>query len=68
MTSKECIDPAVFIPFSEENPRRSWDPPGATGTWRQCRNLYTSYDGFDGERWKCDICGKSYFLDYEDMK
>ena len=45
-------------------------PPGAVGqgTWSQCPNLRTSYEGFDGERWVCDVCGKSYFLDYEEMK
>jgi transposase-like protein len=24
--------------------------------------------GFDGERYRCEVCGKSYFLDYEEMK
>ena len=27
-----------------------------------------TYDGWDGERYECELCGHSYFLDYEDMK
>lgn len=27
-----------------------------------------TYEGMDGERYRCSKCGKSYFLDYEDMK
>lgn len=27
-----------------------------------------TYDGFDGERYRCEVCGESYFLDSEEMK
>jgi hypothetical protein len=75
MTGTDC-DPAkqppecksVFVPFSEESPKTVWDGPNATGRWTQCPNLKTTYEGFDGERWRCEVCGKSYFLDYEDMR
>lgn len=55
-----------FIPFGPDNPRRPGDP--GEGRWTQCPNLYEAYGGFEGERWKCDVCGKSYWLDYEEMK
>ena len=50
---------SVFTP-SEDNPR--------LGTWSTCPNIVCTYEGMDGERYRCDVCGKSYFLDYEDMK
>lgn len=34
----------------------------------KCPNLKNTYEGFDGERYDCEVCGLSYFLDYEDMK
>lgn len=34
----------------------------------KCENMKSTYDGWDGERYRCEVCGKSYFLDYEDMK
>lgn len=34
-----------------------------------CEHDYKStYEGMDGERYRCSKCGDSYFLDYEDMK
>lgn len=33
-----------------------------------CPHLKCTYDGMDGERYRCRNCGLSYFLDYEDMK
>ena len=60
-----------FTPFPVGHPEFS-DPfktgVSRQGTWSQCPNLKTSYEGWDGERWDCDVCGKSYFLDYEEMK
>lgn len=35
---------------------------------KMCENLKCTYEGMDGERYRCDVCGRSYFLDYEDMK
>jgi hypothetical protein len=36
--------------------------------WWECLNLKEVGGGFEGERYRCDVCGESYFLDYEDMK
>jgi len=33
-----------------------------------CPHLQEDGGGFEGERYRCKVCGKSYFLDYEDMK
>lgn len=33
-----------------------------------CDHLKCTYEGMDGERYRCDVCGRSYFLDYEDMR
>lgn len=33
-----------------------------------CPNVKEVGGGFEGERYRCDVCGYSYFLDYEDMK
>lgn len=35
---------------------------------RDCPNMKEVGGGFEGERYRCDVCGKGYFLDYEDMK
>lgn len=34
----------------------------------RCENLKCTYEGFDGERYGCEVCGESYYLDYGDMK
>jgi len=26
------------------------------------------YEGWDGERYRCSVCGEGYFIDYEEMK
>ena len=48
------------------------DPPprGAVGqgVWSRCPNLKCVSETMDGERYACDVCGKSYYLDYEEMK
>lgn len=38
------------------------------GTWSQCQNLKCIYEGMDGERYRCEVCGESYFLDYDEMR
>lgn len=38
--------------------------PGAA----TCPNMKLTYDGMDGERYRCSKCGYSYFLDYEEMR
>lgn len=35
---------------------------------RDCPNMKEVGGGMDGERYRCDVCGKGYFLDYEEMK
>ena len=42
--------------------------PKACREGNRCANLYEDGGGFEGEWYRCDVCGKSYFLDYEDMK
>jgi hypothetical protein len=41
--------------------------PGQT-EYAHCPNMRCSYAGMDGERYRCAVCGESYFLDYEEMK
>jgi hypothetical protein len=45
-------------------------PAGAVGqgTWSQCPNLREVGGGMEGERYACEVCGESYFLDYDDMR
>ena len=33
-----------------------------------CPNMVSSYEGFEGERYRCEKCGKSVWVDYEDCK
>ena len=35
---------------------------------RDCNEPKLVYDGMDGEKYRCPICGYSYFLDYEEMR
>jgi hypothetical protein len=32
-----------------------------------CPNLKEVYSGFDGERYRCDVCGESFFFSYDDV-
>jgi hypothetical protein len=50
---------SVFTP----NP----ETPGL-GTWSKCPNLKEDGGGMEGEWYRCTVCGKSYFLDYDDMR
>ena len=34
----------------------------------RCPNIKCTYEGWDEERYRCEVCGKSYYLDYEEMK
>ena len=40
----------------------------ARGNLDRCKNMKCTYEGMDGERYRCDRCGESYFLDYEEMR
>lgn len=33
-----------------------------------CPHIKCVYEGYDGERWSCDLCGQSFYLDYDDMR
>lgn len=47
--------------------RESAHPKG--GYWTpQCKNLKEDGGGMEGERYECEVCGYSYFLDYEEMR
>lgn len=35
---------------------------------RDCQHMKEVGGGMDGERYRCAVCGKGYFLDYEEMK
>lgn len=37
-------------------------------SYHDCSNMKEVGGGFEGERYRCAVCGKGYFLDYEDMK
>ena len=34
----------------------------------QCPNMRETGGGMEGERYRCEVCGESYFLDYDDMR
>lgn len=34
----------------------------------KCPHMKEVGGGFDGERYRCDRCGESYYLDYEEMR
>lgn len=43
--------------------------PDAEELQTGCQHTYEcTYEGMDGERYRCSKCGESYFLDYEEMK
>lgn len=53
---------ALVVPDTKDGKCRSVAGP------KMCDHLKCTYEGMDGERYRCDVCGRSYFLDYEDMK
>jgi len=36
--------------------------------YMRCPNMKETYGGFDGERYRCEQCGESYYLDYDEMR
>jgi transposase-like protein len=34
----------------------------------KCPNMVETGGGFEGERYRCAVCGATYYLDYDDMK
>ena len=65
-------DPTKQLPECKSvfTPHPTPRPPGAVGdgVWSQCPNIKETYSGMDGERYRCAVCGESYFLDYDDMR
>lgn len=56
-------------PVTGQSPVDAVSPCGlADPSSRDCQNMKEVGGGFEGERYHCAICGKGYFLDYEDMK
>jgi uncharacterized protein with PIN domain len=33
-----------------------------------CPHIKCTYEGYDGERWNCNTCGQSFYLDYDEMR
>lgn len=51
-----------------DNTKRTPDcKPDQAGT-DYCPNLKEVGGGMRGERYRCDVCGESFFLDYDDMR
>jgi transposase-like protein len=34
----------------------------------RCPNLKEVGGGMSGERYRCEVCGESYYLDYDEMR
>lgn len=47
---------------------KSKQPEGCKETEGSCPNMKEAGGGFEGERYRCKVCGASYFLDYDDMR
>jgi len=43
-------------------------PAGCKDGSTDCPNLKNIYEGYDGERWQCEVCGESFYLDYDEMR
>jgi hypothetical protein len=37
-------------------------------TYHDCPHMVETGGGFEGEQYRCAVCGASYYLDYEEMK
>jgi hypothetical protein len=55
---KECE--RKWIPDEAHQMRGYWSP--------ECPNIKETYSDMSGERYRCEKCGYSYYLDYDDMK
>ncbi len=66
VASHPCTSTPVVsqnVPDLEDKPCGIADP-----TTRDCPNMKEVGGGMDGERYRCAVCGKGYYLDYEEMK
>lgn len=34
----------------------------------RCPNMKCTHEDADGERYRCEVCGESYYLDYDEIK
>ena len=34
----------------------------------KCPNMRCTSETMNGERYRCEVCGESYYLDYEEMR
>lgn len=37
-------------------------------TSNPCQNMKEVGGGFDGERYRCEVCGATFYLDYDEMR
>ncbi len=37
-------------------------------TYHDCPNMKEVGGGMEGERYRCALCGKGYYLDYDEMR
>jgi hypothetical protein len=66
---KVSIDAAIRAYLAVAQGVDTFKPCGlADPGYQDCKNMKEVGGGMEGERYRCDVCGKSYFLDYEDMK
>ena len=66
LTMIHTIEPNVDLSGADLRPAR---PCGiASPSYHECSNMKEVGGGMEGERYRCAICSKGYFLDYEDMK
>lgn len=33
-----------------------------------CKNIENTYEGYDSETWKCEVCGEFFILYYDEMQ
>ena len=47
---------------------KSKQPPACNDGSASCPNIKEVGSGFSGERYRCEVCGESFFLYYEEMR
>ncbi|MER9911651.1 hypothetical protein NKJ71_13560 [Mesorhizobium sp. M0050] len=63
----DLMDPKYADP---QAPTVTTDATATThcNAYHVCPNMKEVGGGMDGERYSCAVCGKGYYLDYEEMK
>ena len=58
--------------MTRRNGDRSKQPPecdyATKGSLTSCQHMKEVGGGFEGERYRCDLCGAGYYLDYDEMR